>query len=101
MLDHWPINEIFPILHIICANVAREGMTKCQMLKIFKLMRKFHLLASDSPSARMCLRIIANCFSNETCCLNMMDLIDQFIPLFEDIMNITKTENEMSVQVFN
>ena len=42
MLVHWPIGEIFPILHIICANVAREGMTKCQMFKIFELMRKFH-----------------------------------------------------------
>ena len=75
-------------------------MTKHQMKNILEVMKICKMLASDSPSARMCLRIIANCFPNEISRLHILDFREEFIPLFIDILTMTD-ENEISAQVCN
>ena len=56
------------------------------------------MLESDSPTARMCLRIIANCFPNEISRSHILDFRAEFIPLFTDILTMTD-EKEISAQV--
>ena len=61
-------------------------------------MRICKMLESDSPTARMCLRIIANCFPNEISRSHILDFRAEFIPLFTDILTMTD-EKEISAQV--
>ena len=99
ILIHWPKDDTFAILHIISANVSREGITKGQALKMYSLMKQYKLISSDSPQSqsRMCFRILVNSFSAEVSRSAMMDIREELISILNTLLE--DSEDEISPQV--
>ena len=89
ILSQWPITDTFPIFNIICCNVVREGISNQDLgSKLYKIIKSNKLLSSDSPSTRMCLRILVNYFATEPSRRVMLlyreDIIGEINTLIED-----------------
>jgi len=100
ILSQWPITDTFPIFNIICCNVVREGISNQDLgSKLYKIIKSNKLLSSDSPSTRMCLRILVNYFATEPSRRVMLlyreDIIGEINTFIED------SEQDISPQVEN
>jgi hypothetical protein len=97
VLNSWPNDDTFPLLHIICANVGREGLTKDLSTRLYKLIKTNKMLkASDSPQTRMCLRLLVSYFSNES---SRDVIIENREELFGDVNCLIEECGELSPQV--
>ena len=65
VLAHWPQEDTFPLFHILCHNVVRDGVDQHLALKLYKLIKRHKILISDSPQTRMCLRLLVSFFNKE------------------------------------
>ena len=101
VLDKWPREETFPILNLLCCNIAREGLSKSSALKAYNLFKTHSLLSSGSDSAatRMSLRILVNCFSKEESRIVMLQEREQIIGDINTL--IESIDGEISPQVEN
>ena len=97
ILIHWPKDDTFAILHIISANVSKEGITKGQILKMYSLMKQYKLISSDSPQSRMCFRILVNSFTTEVGRSAMMDIREELISILNTLLE--DSEDEITPQV--
>jgi len=101
ILSKWPNkDETFPLFNIICCNVVREGITSQDIgSKLYKIIKSNRLLTKDSPSTRMCLRILVNFFKSEASRKVMLlyreEIVGEINTLIEDC------EQELSPQVEN
>ena len=85
------------MLHVVCANVAREGMSKDVTSKFITLIEKHKLTSTDSSEARMCLRILVNAFSKECSRSVLMDFREKIIGDLNSLLE--DSEGEISPQV--
>lgn len=101
ILSKWPNkDETFPLLNIICCNVVREGIISQDIgSKMYKIIKSNKLLTTDSPSTRMCLRILVNFFKSEESRKVMLlyreEIVGEINTLIEDC------DQEISPQVEN
>jgi len=101
ILSKWPNkDETFPLFNIICCNVVREGIISQEIgSKLYKIIKSNKLLTTDSPSTRMCLRILVNFFKSEESRKVMLlyreDIVGEINTLIEDC------DQEISPQVEN
>jgi len=99
ILSKWPNkDETFPLFNIICCNIVREGIISQDIgSKLYKMIKSNKLLTTDSPSTRMCLRILVNFFSSEPSRKVMLlyreDIIGEINTILED------SEQDISPQV--
>jgi len=99
ILSKWPNkDETFPLFNIICCNIVREGIISQDIgSKLYKTIKSNKLLTTDSPSTRMCLRILVNFFSSEPSRKVMLlyreDIIGEINTILED------NEQDISPQV--
>ena len=99
ILSKWPNkDETFPLFNIICCNIVREGILSQDIgSKLYKMIKSNKLLTTDSPSTRMCLRILVNFFSSEPSRKVMLlyreDIIGEINTILED------SEQDISPQV--
>lgn len=99
ILSKWPNkDETFPLFNIICCNIVREGIISQDIgSKLYKTIKSNKLLTTDSPSTRMCLRILVNFFSSEPSRKVMLlyreDIIGEINTILED------SEQDISPQV--
>ena len=99
ILSKWPNkDETFPLFNIICCNIVREGILSQDIgSKLYKMIKSNKLLTTDSPSTRMCLRILVNFFSSEPSRKVMLlyreDIIGEINTILED------SETDISPQV--
>lgn len=99
VLTHWPKENTFPLLNIVCCNVAREGMDKEISLKTYKLLKKHKMFSTDSPHARMCLRILVNNFAKDGSRQIMLEQREEIVADLNAL--IEGIEGEVSPQVEN
>jgi len=99
ILSKWPNkDETFPLFNIICCNIVREGIISQDIgSKLYKIIKSNKLLITDSPSTRMCLRILVNFFASEPSRKVMLlyreDIIGEINTILED------SEQDISPQV--
>jgi len=100
-LRQWNKEDTFPLWHLVCHNVVRNGMSSQNIAsKLFTLIQSHKMLNSDSPHTRMCLRILVSFFgadiSRSVIKQHREDIIGNVNSLVED-----SSEEEISPQVEN
>jgi len=99
VVSKWPTEETFPLLHILCSNVVRDGVSKDLASKLYKMMKSHRMLISDSPQTRMCLRVLVSFFTKEA---SRAVLLEHREDLIGDINSLVEEANkEVSPQVEN